>query len=167
MSDLRKSPLRILSTRFSLVSRFDSKKFLILMVVVIITVMIDSEIGVVADFIPKQLSSNVGIAAFIGISIIFTVSQYFILAYVKQSNKETRARVLHLDLTHSIVSIAQYILAGILAFVILQILISQQYNLVTLYVSYAISYGLWIVTLGLLARAFFLGIKGLIKTSWC
>jgi hypothetical protein len=155
LSDLRKSPLRILSTRFSLVSRFDSKKFLILMVVVIITVMIDSEIGVVADFIPKQLSSNVGIAAFIGISIIFAVSQYFILAYVKQSNKETRARALHLNLTHSIVSIAQYILAGILAFVILQILISQQYSLATLYVSYAISYGLWIVTLGLLARAFF------------
>ncbi|CAN5211335.1 hypothetical protein BH18THE2_BH18THE2_29980 [soil metagenome] len=102
------------------------------MVVVIITVMIDSEIGVVADFIPKQLSSNVGIAAFIGISIIFAVSQYFILAYVKQSNKETRARALHLYLTHIIVSIAQYILAGILAFVILQILISQQYNLATL-----------------------------------
>ena len=125
------------------------------MVVVIITVMIDSEIGVVADFIPNQLSSNVGIAAFIGISIIFAVSQYFILAYVKQSNKETRARALHLHLTHIIVSIAQYILAGVLAFVILQILISQQYNLATLYVSYAISYGLWIVTLGLLARAFF------------
>jgi hypothetical protein len=155
LSDLRKSPLRILSTGFSLVSRFDSKKILILMVVVIITVMIDSEIGVVADFIPKQLSSNVGIAAFIGISIIFAVSQYFILAYVKQSNKETRARALHLYLTHIIVSIAQYILAGILAFVILQILISKQYNLATLYVSYAVSYGLWIVTLGLLARAFF------------
>jgi hypothetical protein len=155
LSDLRKSPLRILSTRFSLVSRFDSKKFLIFMVVVIITVMIDSEIGVVADFIPKQLSSNGGIAAFICISIIFAVSQYFILAYVKQSNKETRARALHLHLTHIIVSIAQYILAGVLAFVILQILISQQYNLATLYVSYAISYGLWIVTLGLLARAFF------------
>ena len=51
------------------------------MLVVIITVMIDSEIGVVADFIPKQISSNVGIAVFIGISIIFAVSQYFILAY--------------------------------------------------------------------------------------
>jgi hypothetical protein len=125
------------------------------MVVVIITVMIDSELGVVADFIPKQLSSNVGIAAFICISIIYAVSQYFILAYVKQSNKETRARAFHLNLTHSIVSIAQYILAGILAFVILQIIITQQYSIVTLYVSYAISYGLWIVTLGLLARAFF------------
>jgi hypothetical protein len=44
---------------------------------------------------------------------------------------------------------------GILAFVILQIMTAQQYNLTTLYVSQAISYGLWIVTLGLLARAFF------------
>ena len=44
---------------------------------------------------------------------------------------------------------------GILAFVILQLLTAQQYNLTTLYVSHVISYGLWIVTLGLLARAFF------------
>jgi hypothetical protein len=42
-----------------------------------------------------------------------------------------------------------------LAFVILQILLIQEYNLAILYASYAISYGLWIVTLGLLARAFF------------
>jgi len=122
---------------------------------VIITVLIDSEIGVVADFIPSQLSSNLGIAAFISIAIIFAVTQYFILAYVKQINKEIRARALHLDLTHIIVFIAQYILAGILAFVILQIVTTQQYNLVTVYASYGISYGLWIVTLGLLARAFF------------
>jgi uncharacterized protein (DUF39 family) len=78
------------------------------MVVVIITILIDSEAGLIADFIPEQLSSSVGVAAFIGIAIIFAISQYFILAYVKQSNKETRARVLHLDLTRSIVSIAVY-----------------------------------------------------------
>jgi hypothetical protein len=137
------------------VSRFDSKKLLIFMLVVIITVMVDSQIGYVADFISEQLSSSVGIAAFIGIAIIFAVTQYFILAYVKQSNKETRARALHLDVTHIIVSVAQYILAGILAFVILQILTTQQYSLATLYASHAISYGLWIVTLGLLARALF------------
>ena len=38
---------------------------------------------------------------------------------------------------------------------ILEILTTQQYRIVTLYVSYTLSYGLWIVTLGLLARAFF------------
>ncbi|MFY9566201.1 MAG: hypothetical protein WAQ29_07620 [Nitrososphaeraceae archaeon] len=126
----------------------------ILMAVATITVTVDSQIGYIADFIPEQISSNVGVAAFILIAIIFAITQYLILKYVKQSNKENRARVLHLSLTSSIVSVAQYILVGILAFVILQIIMAQQYNIVTLYASHAISYGLWIVTLGLLARAF-------------
>ena len=125
------------------------------MVVVIITILVDSQIGYIADFIPEQLSSSVGVAAFIAIAIIFAVSQYFILGYVKQSNKEAKARALYLDLTHKVVSIAQYVLIGVLIFVILEILTTQQYRIVTLYVSYTLSYGLWIVTLGLLARAFF------------
>lgn len=125
------------------------------MLVVIVTITLESQIGIVADFIPKQLSSVGGIAAFIAIAIIFAVTQYFVLSYIKQSNKDTRARALYLDMTQIAVSIAQYVLAGILAFIIFQILATQQYNLATLYVSYAISYGLWIVTLSLLARAFF------------
>ena len=155
MNNLRKSLLQILSTRFALVSSFDNRKLLILMLAVIITIMVDSEVGIVADFIPAQLSSSAGIAVFVVIAIIFAVTQYFILAYLKQSNKETRARALHLDVTHVIVSIAQSVLVGMLAFVILQILTAQQYNLTTLYISYAVSYGLWIVTLGMLASAFF------------
>lgn len=43
----------------------------------------------------------------------------------------------------------------VIAIVILQILFIQQYNIVSLYIVYAISYGLWIVTLAILARAFF------------
>ena len=125
------------------------------MVVVIITILIDSEIGYIADFIPEQLSSSMGLAAFIGIAIVFAVTQYFILSYTKQSNKETQARALNLDLTYSIISIAQFVLVGIIAFVILQIIIAQQYSIITLYASHVISYGLWIVTLGLLAKAFF------------
>jgi hypothetical protein len=125
------------------------------MVVVTFTTIVDSEIGVVADFIPTQLSSSTGIALFIGIVIIFAIGQYFILAYIKQIDENTRARVLHLRLTHRLVSLAQYVLAGILAVVIFQILQLQQYNLAILYVSYTLSYGLWIVALGLLAKALF------------
>ena len=125
------------------------------MIVVVITTAIDSEIGFIADFIPSQLSSNWGFAVFISIAIVFAITQYFLLAYVRQINKDTIARALHLDLTHSVVSIAQFILAGILAIVILQVLTLQQYNIAALFASYAISYGLWIVTLGLLAKAFY------------
>jgi hypothetical protein len=128
---------------------------LVVMVIVTITVTVDSQIGYIADFISVQVSSNVGVAAFTAIAMIFAITQYFILAYVKQSNKEKRARALHLSLTNSIIYVAQYVLAGILAFVILQIIMAQQYSIIALYVSHAISYGLWIVTLGLLAKAFF------------
>lgn len=125
------------------------------MVVVTFTTIVDSEIGVVADFIPSQLSSSTGVTIFNGIVIVFAIGQYFILAYIRQIDENTRARVLHLRLTHRLVSLAQYVLAGILAVVIFQILQLQQYNLAILYISYTLSYGLWIVTLGLLARAFF------------
>lgn len=86
--------------------------------VVIITIIVDSEIGLVADFISEQISSNVGLAIFVDIAIIFAVTQYFILVYIKQTNKENLARALSVDLTYWIVSIAQYVLAGILAYII-------------------------------------------------
>jgi hypothetical protein len=124
------------------------------MSIVVITILIDSEISIVSDFIPAQLSSGAGIITFIGIAIIFIATQYFILAYVKLCNKENPARALFLNVIHFIVFIAQYLLAGIIIVVILQILTTYQYSLATLYASYAISYGLWIVTFGLLARAF-------------
>ena len=155
MDGLKRRPQGSFPFRALLVSRFESRKLLILMVVVITTITIDSQIGYIADFIPEQVSSDAGVAAFILMAVIFAVTQYFILGYVKQTNKENRARALHLGLTHSIVSIAQFVLVGILAFVIVQIIILQQYNILTLYASYVISFGLWIATLGLLAKAFF------------
>jgi hypothetical protein len=130
-------------------------KLLVIMSIVVVTLAIDSQIGIIADFIPEQLTSNIGIAAFIGIWTIFAVTQYYILSYVKKSNKENRVRARYLNLIHKIVTIAQFVLAGIISVVILQISITQEYNTAMLYSALSISYGLWIVTLGLLARAFF------------
>lgn len=144
----------IFSKIFPPVSKFDNKKFLILMIIVNITVTIDSQIGYVADFIPNQLSSIWGIGIFLGVVVVFAISQYFILSFLKEIKKENKTRVHHVDKMYNIVSIAQYILAALLVFVILQILTSQQYSLITLYVSHVISYGIWIITLGLLARGF-------------
>ena len=143
--------------RASLVSRFESRKLLILMIVVITAITIDSQIGYIADFIPEKVSSDAGVATFILMAVIFAVTQYFILGYVKQTSKDNspRAKALHLGITHSIVSIAQFVLVAILAYVIVQIIILQQYNILTIYASYVIIFGLWIATLGLLAKAFF------------
>jgi hypothetical protein len=142
-----------IETRFT---RFDANKRLFtLMVIVVITIIVDSQIGYVADFIPKQLSSNGGIITFIVIAVIFTVTQFLILNYIKQFNKDTKQRVPYLSILHTSVSVAQYLLAGVIAVVILQILLAQQYNIITLYIVHAISYGLWILILALLTKAFF------------
>ena len=135
-------------------SRIGHKKLLLLMIIVVITFAIDSQIGYIADFIPDRLATNEGIALFIGIAVVFAVGGILILRYVKTVSKESQARALHLHATHIGVTIAYYILIANIAFVIGQILITSQYNTVTLAVALSISYGLWIVTLALLSRAF-------------
>ena len=130
------------------------KKPLLLMSIVVITFMIDSQIGYIADFIPDRLATNEGIALFIGIAVVFAVGGILILRYVKTMSKENHARALHLHATHIGVTIAYYILIANIAFVIAQILITSQYNTITIAVAICISYGLWIVTLALLSRAF-------------
>ena len=136
-------------------SMFDGRKLLVIMIILAVTLTIESQISVIADFIPEELTSIQGIAGFIGIWAIFTVTQYYLLALLKHNYKDRRIRTRFLDMVHRIVSVAQFLLAGIIAVVILQILVSQEYNTITLYVALSISYGIWIVTLGLLAKAFF------------
>ncbi len=136
-------------------SRFSDKKLLILMSVVIITLLVDSQIGYIADFISERLATNEGIALFIGIAVVFAAGGILILQYVKTKTKESHARALHLRAIHIGVTIAQYVLIAIIAFVIAQILLTTQYNTVTLAIALSISYGLWIIILALLSRALF------------
>lgn len=135
------------------VLRFDGKKLLVLISIMVVAMMIDSEIGFVADFVAEMISSPAGIALFLSIAVIFAVIQYFIFRYVKKLREESTAKALHLSLTHMAVSIAQYVLVAMIALVIFQILVFSQYNTIILYPVLFISYGLWIVTLALLSRA--------------
>jgi hypothetical protein len=135
-------------------SRFSDKKLLLLMSILVVTFVVDSQIGYIADFIPERLATNEGIALFIGIAVVFAIGGILTLEYVKTKTKEGRARVLHLRATHIGVTIAQYVLIAIIAFVIAQILVTAQYNTVMIAAALSISYGLWIITLALLSRAF-------------
>ena len=123
-------------------AKFDtSKRLFTLMMIVIATITADSLIGIVADFIPVQLSSRSGVFVFILIAVILAITQYLILDYVKQSNKETRKRerAFRLQKLHTGVSLAQYTIVTIITTVILQVLFLQQYSTVFLFIIHAIS----------------------------
>ena len=131
------------------------KKVITLVSILVVTFMLDSQIGYVADFISERLVTKEGIALFIGIAVVFAIGGILILQYVKTKTKESHARALHLRAIHIGVTIAQYVLIAIIAFVIAQILLTTQYNTVTLAIALSISYGLWIIILALLSRALF------------
>jgi hypothetical protein len=57
------------------VSRFDGKKLLVLVSIMVVVMMVDSEIGFVADFVAEMISSPAGIALFICIAVMFAVLQ--------------------------------------------------------------------------------------------
>jgi hypothetical protein len=135
------------------VSRFDGKKLLVLISIMVVAMMVDSEIGFVADFLAEMISSPAGIALFICIAVIFAVVQYFILAHVKKINKESATKAPYSGVIHTSVTVAQYVLVAIIAFVIVQIIVSSQYNTAALYPVIFISNGIWIVTLALLSKA--------------
>jgi hypothetical protein len=131
------------------------KKVITLVSILVVTFMLDSQIGYIADFISERLVTKEGIALFIGIAVVFAIGGILILQYVKTKTKESHARALDLHATHIGVTIAQYVLIAIIAFVIAQILLTTQYNTVTLAIALSISYGLWIIILALLCRALF------------
>ena len=137
------------------VSRFDGRKLLVIMTIVAVTLTVESQVSTVADFIPEQLASNTGIVAFIGIWAVCSVMQYYILVFIKHNNKKSSPRTKFVHSIHSIVTIVQFLLTGVIALVILQILIAHEYNTIMLYIALSLSYGLWIVSLGLLAKALF------------
>lgn len=137
------------------VSTFDGRKLLVVMTILAVALTVESSIGYIADFLPEQLASIGSIATFIGIFAVSMVTQYFILAFVDYNNKSHKVRTRLLRTIHKIVTITQYLLAGIILLVILQILLAQQYNTILLELALSISYGLWIVMFSLLAKAFF------------
>jgi len=146
-------------------TRLDGRKLLVLFAVVVATILIDSEVGVVSDFIPEKISSSAGISLFVCIAVIFAISGFFILSYVKQIGKESGATILHLNRTHILVTVVQYVMVAIIAFVVLQIVITLQYNTFPLALTISISYGLWIMTMALLARAFYSWYKSIAHQS--
>lgn len=142
-------------------STLDNRKLLLLFVVVTAVILIDYEFGLVADFIPDIISSDKGIWLFVSTAVIFAITSLIILAYVRKIGEKSGAKILYLARTHKLVTIAQYALIVIVAITVLQVLATMQYNTISLAVTLTISYGLWIMTMILLARAFFTWYKSI------
>jgi hypothetical protein len=94
------------------------------MTILAVTLTVESQLGYISDFIPQQLASGQGIAGFIGVWAIFTITQYYILALLNIIIK-SRPRTRFIYYIHRVVTVAQYLLVVIIAFLILQMVLQK------------------------------------------
>src|ERR1044072_9733284 len=134
----------------------NSKLFLIFFVAMVITVLVDSQIGIISDFISEYVSSPLGVSLFVGLTVFSILSSFFMINYIRRVNYLTEGKYAHFKVIYYLVFISQCLISSILLFVVIEILTFQEYVTIPLFILHIISYGIWIGILGLLARAFIL-----------
>jgi signal transduction histidine kinase len=151
-----KSTIEIASIRDFVFSLINGRGLLVIVVALIGTLIVDTMINNVVDFISPQIVSNLGILLFIVIAIVSAVGQYIILNFVRQKSKEISTKSLYLVIMHRAVVIIQSFLTAIIVFVILEMIFTARYFGITLTIATVTSYLLNVVLLAVLTRQFFL-----------
>lgn len=142
-----------------------NNRILIVFIFMVISVIIDSQIGIISDFIPEYISSVTGVLLYVGLTVFLILSSIYFIYQIKNTEKMTKVKYIHFKLVFNIIFISQIIIAIVLASIILQIVFFQEYSIAFLYIIHIISYGIWIGILGLLTRAFILWYKNFGKNS--
>jgi signal transduction histidine kinase len=138
-----------------LTREFGRNYFYIICSVVISALIVDSVLNTVADFIFEGLITFWGVALFIILASIYVLGQFFILQHLKSKSKDIRSKSSSLNAVHKVVTASQLFLSAILAYLILQILITQEYNLSHLILVTIVSYSLNAVLMILFAGRLF------------
>jgi hypothetical protein len=136
-------------------ARYDSKKLLITFLIVMIALTVEVGISNIADIVSKDIITFWGIALFIVIAAIYIGGQYIILEMIKAKNRERNIKAPFIDAVNKAVTIAQYSLAAIMLFVVIQIVVTSTYYTNLLSASTAISYGLAIFLMSILTYRLF------------
>ena len=129
--------------------------FLIVFIATVITVLVDSQIGLIADFIPEYLTSSFGISLFVGLTIFSIFSSFFMINYVRHINSLTAGKYAHFKLIYYLVFGSQCLISSILLFVVTQMMIYQEYSIIPLFIINIISYGIWIGFFGTIDKGFY------------
>src|SRR5919106_6183459 len=135
------------------VTGYNSRKFLVVISIVVSLLIIDISLSNISDIV--SVSTSWGFAAFIAIAIVYAVGQYLILEFVKQKSKRIRMKSPHFNKLSTIITIVQYVLTAIIVFIILQIFVNSYYYTSMLTWSSSISYAIASIIMVILALDFF------------
>jgi hypothetical protein len=128
-----------------------TKRFYIVMVIMMAALITDYLLSNIADIISEQIKFSAGTVLFIVISVVSIAGQLYLLRILKTVMSKNQLRKFSLFSLRRIVEIIQYILMAILIVIILQVILAYVYLTSLLAISTTISYVLTIVIMGILA----------------
>jgi hypothetical protein len=132
----------------------------ILVSCIIIALVIDVSIVKVVAFTGGLDSPALDLAVFTTICLVFSLGQYLILRFVRRTNEQNNLyKRLQVAEIHKSISIIQYVLIGILASIIWQIVFMSSYNILFLDLIVCISYLAGLAVLGFLTYRLLLWFK--------
>src|SRR5262245_32270555 len=134
------------------VTGYNSKKFLIIISIVMASLIIDISLSNISDMI--SISINWGFTAFISIAVTYIVGEYLILDFVMQKSRDIRLKSPHFNRLTTVMTIVQYVLSAIIILIILQIIVNSYYSTSFLIWTSSISYAMASIIFVILALEF-------------
>ena len=132
-----------------------SRIVFIITCILTITLLIDTSLGRISNFITSNAQGSLLISAFTIIVITYIVGHYIILEYTNKKIKDINRKNMIPNVISKTLRIFQYSISVFLIVVILDIFVKSNYHTLMLIIIMTISYGLSIVTLAILGKHFF------------
>jgi hypothetical protein len=125
---------------------------LLLLIIIVIT---EITFARIQPFVQARWVTEYGLTIFTIVGLIYSIGQFVTLRTVKKTSKEIIEKPkIYFSYIHKAVAVGQYGLIAIFGIVILQILLLSHYDISLLIAAGYISYGLAILTIGILSYRF-------------
>jgi hypothetical protein len=142
-----------LKSNFNNIFKSVNVSFFIL--IIIIVLLIDMEISNEAHLIYDQISTDIGVGVFVLISLIYLVSQQYILSFANKEPFQIKVKNTSFDVIQKIISFMIFFIVVCFLTIILEILIPHYYDSLLLLVVLVFTNAIAIIAMGTIASKFF------------
>jgi hypothetical protein len=128
--------------RLSIFSFTDNTGISIIVYVVLAVIVMDTALNQNSELRLHLINSGLSGTLFVIMGVIAIAGQFYIIQFVKQKSIQIRKKVFRLDISYRMVSIIQYLVIAVFVFVLVEIIVIEQYPTISLAIVTTVTYGL-------------------------
>jgi len=136
--------------------QYENKKTFAVIILLISVLVVDTSLFRISDLIRVYVTSSWTTILFVFMSIVYVIGQHILIGFARTKSRQIRQLgYLHLNILDKSVTITQYLLSGIIVFVLLQVLIFSEFYTSAISMAAVISYLMAIFMIIFLSLRFF------------